>query len=309
MEPPPPPAAVPVIEAHAGAFDMGDLALPPPPGADRTGPAIVGGWTLPPPPPTPRTVATPREGKAAAPPSAMPVIHARDHATLAAALEAAAAKGRQCAVAVEGGAAYEEKVTVPAGVTLRGPLVPGEAPPSVKAVTLAGNGSAVEGFKVADGVRVLREAKNCRVVRCSVVCDCDTGIETRGANTRIEGCAVSGCEDGIKGLGGGGLEVADTAVSDCECDGVFSVSRIKLLARVTFANIERHEVNCAAGVEKTVAAPVVAAEDAAEEACPSPARDSEPAVASPPKIPDVGMGWRGEEWVASPAFIKTPRGD
>ena len=113
--------------------------------------------------------------------------------------------------------------------------------------------------------------------RCLVSNAGDTGVASEAASLKLEHCVVDGCEDGVV-VTRGSASVVGTAIRNCDCDGIFSVPKIQLLQDVTFDAIGRHEVNCKAGVVKTVGA--AAAETAAPSAAP--------------------LGWEGAEWVATP---------
>ncbi|KAK7241480.1 hypothetical protein SO694_00058158 [Aureococcus anophagefferens] len=171
--------------------------------------------------------------------------------------------------------AYDEAVAVPAGVTLRG--AGEDAAAALRSVRLDGHGATCEGLTVSEGVTCSRGARAVALKRCLVSNAGDTGVASEAASLKLEHCVVDGCEDGVV-VTRGSASVVDTAIRNCDCDGIFSVPKIQLLQDVTFDAIGRHEVNCKAGVVKTVGA--AAAEAAAPSAAP--------------------LAWEGAEWVATP---------
>ena len=237
---------------------------------------IIGGWTLPAPPPKKAAPPPPPPPPPAAPaPIALYRVDVADHASVAAALAAAAAKGRKCVVVVPAGGAYDEAVAVPAGVTLRG--AGEDAAAALRSVRLDGHGATCEGLTLSEGVTCSRGARAVALKRCLVSNAGDTGVASEAASLKLEHCVVDGCEDGVV-VTRGSASVVGTAIRNCDCDGIFSVPKIQLLQDVTFDAIGRHEVNCKAGVVKTVGA--AAAEAAAPSAAP--------------------LAWEGAEWVATP---------
>ncbi|KAH8093435.1 hypothetical protein JL720_4569 [Aureococcus anophagefferens] len=148
-------------------------------------------------------------------------------------------------------AAYDEAVAVPAGVTLRG--AGEDAAAALRSVRLDGHGATCEGLTVSEGVTCSRGARAVALKRCLVSNAGDTGVASEAASLKLEHCVVDGCEDGVV-VTRGSASVVGTAIRNCDCDGIFSVPKIQLLQDVTFDAIGRHEVNCKAGVVKTVGA-------------------------------------------------------
>ena len=77
----------------------------------------------------------------------------------------------------------------------------------------------------------------------------------RGAELALEDCVIHDCEDGVSHTYGEGLTLRRCRLHACDCDGIFSVPKIRLLEDVSFVEIGRHEVHCAAGVARTIGTP------------------------------------------------------
>ncbi|KAH8061164.1 hypothetical protein JL722_4465 [Aureococcus anophagefferens] len=254
MLPPPPPT---VLEASAGVFDMADAppaaaaasAAPRDPLGPQNGPAIIGGWTLPAPPPK---KAAPPPRRRRRPPPRRP---SRSTASTSRTTRPSPRRSRP-----RPPRAASASSSCPRRRLRRGRRRAGGRHAPRRGRGRRGRAAERPARRPRRDVRGLTvSAATCargRAValkRCLVSNAGDTGVASEAASLKLEHCVVDGCEDGVV-VTRGSASVVDTAIRNCDCDGIFSVPKIQLLQDVTFDAIGRHEVNCKAGVVKTVGA-------------------------------------------------------